>query len=273
MGAKLVAGRFFEDRDAEKAPKVVIVDERLARRFWPAQNPIGRRMYLPSDIDHLTEVSDKTVFMTVVGIVGDMKAMDLAEKPPVGTYFFPLAQDASRSVTFALKTSGDPSALANTVRQTIKALDPELPVFDMQTMEERTDQSLMNRRSPVLLSLGFGAVALFLSAIGIYGVLAYLVTQRTKEIGIRIALGSSARAVFELVLREGALLMAGGLLLGAVGAYVVRKSLESQLYGVSPADPLVLGTVTLALALVALIACAVPAWRATRIDPIIALTE
>ena len=124
-----------------------------------------------------------------------------------------------------------------------------------------------------VLSLSFGAIALFLSAIGIYGVLAYLVTQRTKEIGIRIALGSSARAIFDLVLREGLILIAGGFVLGAVGAIVLRKSLESQLFGVSAADPVVLVAVTGILAAVAIVACALPARRATRIDPIVALSE
>jgi putative ABC transport system permease protein len=124
----------------------------------------------------------------------------------------------------------------------------------------------------MLLSLSFGAVALFLSAIGIYGVLAYLVTQRTREIGIRIALGSSAGAIFELVLREGLLLIAGGFALGAAGAFALRKSLESQLFGVSATDPVVLAAVTATLSLVAVIACALPARRATRIDPVVALT-
>jgi len=135
------------------------------------------------------------------------------------------------------------------------------------------EKSLVSRKSPVLLALSFGAVALGLSAIGIYGVLAYLVTQRTKEIGIRIALGSSTRGVFELVLREGLTLILTGFVCGAVGAFAVRRSLESQLFGVSVADPVVLAAVTALLAMVAIAACAVPARRATRIDPIVALAE
>jgi ABC-type antimicrobial peptide transport system permease subunit len=159
------------------------------------------------------------------------------------------------------------------VRRVLNRLDRELPVFDTQTLDQRTEKSLLNRRSPVVLSLSFGIIALFLSAIGIYGVLAYLVTQRKKEIGIRIALGSSARGVFELVLREGLLLIAIGFLVGAAGAMALRKSLETQLFGISATDPLVLATVTLVLAVVAILACALPARRATKIDPIIALAD
>jgi predicted permease len=274
MGARLLRGRFFDARDAAAAPKVVIVDEKLANRFWPNQDPIGRRMYRPTDLNNIIAITDKTVFFTVVGVVREIKLHDLAEgSKTVGSYFFPMDQDASRAITFALKTAGDPAALTGSVRAALSALDRELPVFDVQTMEQRMDRSLMSRRSPVLLSLAFGGVALFLSAIGIYGVLAYLVTQRTKEIGIRIALGSSARAIFELVLREGLLLIGAGFAAGAIGAVALRRALESQLFGVSATDPVVLGVVSLLLVATAALACALPARRATRIDPIVALSE
>jgi ABC-type antimicrobial peptide transport system permease subunit len=253
---------------------VVIVDEKLAARFWPNQNPIGRRMYLPNDINNLLAITDKTKFFTVVGVIRDMKLASLTEgDKTVGTYYFPLAQSPSSMLTFALRTPVDPIGLSSSVRAALGDIDRELPVFGTQTMQTRVEHALVDRKSPMLLSLSFGAVALFLSAIGIYGVLAYLVTQRRKEIGIRIALGSSAGAVFELVLREGLVLIGVGFALGAVGAVLLRRSLESQLFGVTATDPLVLAVVTVVLATVAVLACAFPARRATRIDPIVALSE
>ena len=274
MSVRLARGRFFDERDSSTAPKVVIVDDTLARRFWPNQDPIGRRMYLPQDINNLLAINERTVFLTVVGVIHDVKLTDLVTgNSEVGAYYFPMAQSNSRLLTYAIRTATDPAALAGAVRETLNRIDPELPVYQMQTMAERTDKSLMNRRSPMVLALGFGAVALFLSAIGIYGVLAYLVTQRRREIGIRIALGSSARAIVELVLREGLLLVGAGFVLGGAGAVALRRSLQTQLFGVSATDPFVIAIATTMLAAVAVAACALPARRATRIDPIVALTE
>ena len=287
MGVKLASGRFFDERDAITVaglpdaggrpglgPSSIVVDETLAKRFWTGRDPIGRRMYFPNDIKDLTAITDKTVFHTVVGVIRDVKLHDLTEgQNSVGAYYFSMNQAPSSGMTFAIKTAGDPLSLTSAVRGALNGLDRELPVFDTQTLEQRLEKSLVSRKSPALLALSFGVIALFLSAIGIYGVLAYLVTQRTKEIGIRIALGSSARAIFELVLREGLMLIAGGFALGAAGALVLRKSLETQLFGVSATDPIVLITVTGILAAVAVAACALPARRATRIDPIVALAE
>ena len=288
IGARLVRGRYFDGRDGPVAgqtpaiegrpasPGSIIVDETLAKRFWAGQDPIGRRMYRPTDVTSgdLTAITDKTVFYTVVGVIGDIKLHDLTEgSKSVGAYYFSTDLDPSGSLTFAVRTAGDPLSLTSAVRGVLNGLDRELPVFDTQTLDQRVEKSLVGRRSPVLLSLTFGAVALFLSAIGIYGVLAYLVTQRRREIGIRIALGSSARAIFELVLREGLMLILIGFALGAVGVVALRRSMESQLFGVSATDPVVLAAVTGMLAVVAVAACALPARRATRIDPIVALSE
>ena len=275
IGVKLVAGRFFTDRDTATSTRVIIVDDRLARRFWPNQDPIGRRMYKPDDnAKDLTAVTDKTVFFTVVGVVAEMKLRNLTDGDNlVGAYFFPLTQEPQNDLTFVLKAAADPGTLSGALRREVAAVDSQLPVFEMQPMSYWTDRSLAKRRSPALLSIAFGFVALFLSAIGIYGVLAYLVTQRTKEIGIRVALGSTAWAVFQLVLREGLLLVAAGLAAGGIGSYLLRRTLESQLFGVRSSNPVVLVLVSVVLAAVALVACALPARRATKIDPLVALTE
>jgi ABC-type antimicrobial peptide transport system permease subunit len=153
------------------------------------------------------------------------------------------------------------------------SLDPELPVFDARTMDERAESALVGHRSPALLTLAFGGVALLLSAVGLYGVLAYLVAQRSREIAIRIAIGSSAGGVFSLVFREGAALVGSGLLLGALATLFLRRSVDSLLFGVRATDPLVIGAAVSVLVAVALLACALPARRATRIDPVAVLAE
>ena len=290
MGVQLVAGRFFDERDAAppgaaptafglNQPRVAIVDDRLARRFWPGQDPIGRRMFLPTDPNNLTAITPQTVFMDVVGVIKEMKLQSLTQQDEfVGAVYFPVlqtmppAQAQGLGLNYAIRTSGDPAALGGALRQTIASLDRELALFDVLTMTERVDRSLVNRRSPVVLSLTFGAIALLLSAIGIYGVLAYVVTQRTREIGIRLALGSSGRRIFDLILGRGCADRCG-IRSGRVGAIALRRSLQSQLFQISATDPIALTGAAAVLALVAVAACALPARRATRIDPVIALAE
>jgi putative ABC transport system permease protein len=275
MRARLVAGRFFDERDTADATKVIMIDDRLARRFWPNQNPIGRRMYKPSDeAGDLTAITAKTEFFTVVGVIAEMKQRSLTDGDrAVGAYYFPIAQNPQSGLTFVLRSNGDSTTLGSALRREVAAIDAQLPVFEVQPMTYWTARSLANRRAPALLSMVFGFVALFLSAIGIYGVLAYLVTQRTKEIGIRVALGSTAAAVFRLVLREGLVLVGIGLVLGGIGSLLLRHTLESLLFGVSATDPRVLLLVSGVLGVVAVVACCVPARRATKIDPLVALME
>ena len=273
-GVRLAKGRFFQDSDAGGQRPVVIVDEKLARRFWPDQDPIGRRLFMPTDINNLVAVTDKTVFLDVVGVIKDVKLRDIAEgEKGVGAYYFPMSQNTSSFLTFAVKTSGAPETVTGGLRSTMAALDPELPLFDVRTLAQRTETALVARRSSAMLSLTFGLVALLLSAVGVYGVLAYLVNQRTREIGIRMALGSSPLGIFDLVLREGLLLVGLGFALGGIGTALLKRSLESQLFDVRVTDPLVLTTAAAVLGTVALVACALPARRAAAIDPAIALSE
>ena len=274
LGVPLLRGRTFKDSDTDTAPGVVIVDERLAQRFWPGADPIGRRMYRPGDTQDLTKPGPNARWFTVVGVVGATKMAGLvtADDRP-GTYFFPMAQDVERSVALAIRTAGDPTSVTSAIRQELRAIDPELPLYSVRTMDDRMSETLTDRRTPMVLAIVFAAVALFLAAIGIYGVLAYQVSQRSKEIGIRMALGSDARAIFGLVIKEGMALLAVGLAAGLVLAILFRKTIEAQLYEVSGLDPLVVVSVAAVLGLVALTACAVPARRAARIDPLVALTD
>jgi putative ABC transport system permease protein len=274
MGIAAVAGRLFTDGDTDTAPRVVIVDEKLARRFWGATNPVGRRMFQPDNPKDLTTPGPKARWLTVVGVVPEVRiAGFVAADDRVGGYYFPHAQETNRGVTLTVKGSGDPMALTPLVRRELAAIDPELPLYNVLSMRERMDQTLVDRRTPMLLALLFAGVALFLAALGIYGVLAYQVSQRRREIGIRMALGSDAARIFRMVLGEGVVLLGVGLAAGLLLAVAIRGALQTQLYGIGAMDPTVLGTVALVLGLVALIACAVPARRASCIDPVVALGD
>jgi predicted permease len=274
MHARLIAGRPFNDHDVENAPTVAIVDQTLAARFWPGTSAIGRRLYRPNDPNNLLGITPTTQTFTVVGVIAPMKLETLADtREAAGACYFPFAQQPERTLTFAVRTDGDPTLVSHAVRDAIQSIDRELPVFDLQPMERWTTKSLASRRAAMLLSLIFSAVALFLAAVGIYGVLVYVVAQRRKEIGIRLALGASARGVFALVMQEGLVVSAVGFGLGAIGVFALQRALQSQLFGIAITDPIVLVVVTGLLASVAAAACAVPAWRASRIDPRVAMCE
>jgi len=267
-----VKGRSFEERDDESSLRVAIVDERLAQHFWPDSDPIGRRLYRPSDPKNLQKTDEHTIWLTVVGVTRSLRYEHLDDTgAPVGAYYLPAAQAPDNNFTFALKTAGNTDSVVRSLRAEIVRLDPDLAVFNVHSMSERIDLSLAPRKTSMLLANAFGGVALFLAALGIYGVLAYLVAQRTREIGIRVALGSSRAAILGLVLREGFQLVLIGLVLGVIGAASLQKLVATEIYGVRPLDPVVLASVMVLLSIVALAACAVPARRALRVDPIIAL--
>jgi putative ABC transport system permease protein len=268
------AGRLYSASDSATAPAVVIVDERLARKFWGSANPVGRRMFQPDNIKDLTKPGPNARWYTVVGVVAEVRISGLvAREDRIGAYYFPLAQQPARNLVLTVKTAADPTTLVTAIRHQLGLIDPELPLYSVRTMQERMDSSLVDRRTPMMLALLFSAIALLLAAIGIYGVLAYQVSQRTREIGIRMALGSDRSGIFRLVLGEGIVLLAVGLALGVGGAFAIRRAIETQLYGVGGMDPIVLLSVGVVLGLVALVACIVPARRASKIEPILALAE
>jgi putative ABC transport system permease protein len=274
MGTRLLQGRVFDERDDNDATPVVIVDQRLARRFWNDESPLGRRMYMPSNPRNLLAADENTRYLTVVGVVNEVRLFDLAgHAGSAGAYYFPAAQRAPRTLGLAIRAQGDPGAVMQGVRNELKKIDPTMPLLDVRTMAERIDLSLVPRRAALLITLAFGAIALLLSGIGVYGVLAYLVSQRVREIGIRIALGSSSTDIFKLVIREGAMLVGGGFAVGILGLIALRQVLESQVFGISTMEPFVVALVTLVFGLIALTACAVPALRATRVDPIVVLSQ
>jgi putative ABC transport system permease protein len=250
IGATVKRGRSFNESDAENGKLAVIVDETLARKFWPNLDPIGRRMHRPESPDDLLKVTEHTKWLTVVGVVDDIHMDDVVGNNTIGAYYLPYEQSSARFATFAIKSPLDREALIKNLRGEIGKLDSEMALFDIRSMAERTESSLMSRRTAVILASAFGGIALFLSAVGIYGVLAFVVTQRTREFGIRIALGSSPTRIFRLVIREGLVLVLIGLLLGFAGAAALRGVIETQVYGV------------------ALAACALPALRATHTDPV-----
>ncbi|HEX8501477.1 MAG TPA: ABC transporter permease [Pyrinomonadaceae bacterium] len=258
------AGRDFDERDDANSPKVAVVNETLARKFFAGQDPVGR---------HIAIWRDEDFPRRIVGVVGDTKpqSLDAEDAPQV---YVPARQDAAwGGFSLAVRARGgdDPAALAPAVREAVRALDRQLPVYDVKTMGKVLGDSTAYRRVTVFLMAGFAAAALLLAGVGLYGVLSYTVAQRTREIGIRMALGARGRDVLGLVVRQGMLLTLAGLGLGLAGALLLTRLMEGLLYGVSAADPEVYALVALLLAAVALVACLVPARRATKVDPMVAL--
>ena len=274
MGIAVRSGRNFTDADTADSPLVVIVDERLARRFWAGTDPVGRRMFKPNNPQDFVTPGPTARYYTVVGVVSEIRMSGLIEtEDRVGAYYFPLAQDPVSNMTLTVRTAGNPTAMISSIRRELSAIDPDLPLFSVRTMAERVDASLVDRRTPMVLTIVFAAVALFLAAVGLYGVLAYQVSQRRREIGIRMALGSNSSGIFRLVLGEGLQLLAVGFVIGLAGAFAVRRALQSQLYGIGPMDPMVLISVAGVLGLVSLLASTIPARRAAKTDPLVALSE
>ncbi|MBS0631483.1 MAG: ABC transporter permease [Verrucomicrobia bacterium] len=263
LGLTLLRGRWIADTDTASSQPVVVIDRVLADRYWPGQDPIGKRIVRG-------DTAGKSPCI-VVGVVAPVKNRNLEEAIKKETLYFPYAQHPEAAFVLVVKTAGDPAALAASVRHAIRQADPDQPVFDVKTMGQRMEDAAQPRRAPMVLLSLFSGVALLLAALGVYGILAFSVAQRTSEFGIRLALGATARDIATLILRQGGLLVAVGIAAGLLGYLALSRIVAQLLYGVAATDPSTLAIAPLVLALVALFACLLPARRATKVDPIVAL--
>ncbi|HWC96061.1 MAG TPA: ABC transporter permease [Candidatus Sulfopaludibacter sp.] len=262
MGIPLRRGRFFNDGDTPDKPRVAIVDEHLAQQYWPNQDPIGKRIHM---VQRTAEP-----WQTVVGVVGQIKHESLDGDSRIA-FYLSHTQSVSRALTVTLHSGSDPAGLTGAVRQEIRAVDPDLPMYSVRSMQQRVEDSLAQRRFFKLLLALFAALALALAAVGIYGVMAYLVSQGTREIGIRVALGATPRTIQTLILRQSAALAAAGLIGGLAGAFTLTRLMRSLLFGVEATDGFTYLATAILLAGISLAAALIPARRAARIDAMTSL--
>ncbi|MFW6078570.1 MAG: ABC transporter permease [Gemmatimonadota bacterium] len=264
LGTPVLRGREFDARDDADAPGVVLINRTAAERFWPGEDPVGRRINAGPNPD--------APYATIAGVVDDVREGPL-EREAGPTLYFPHAQEAFRSVAVIARTGTDPAAVLPSVRDAVAGLDPELPLLGLGTAEEQLSGAVAGPRFNMVILGTLAALALLLACIGIYGVLAYMVGRRTREIGVRIALGADRRDVVGLVVRDGLRLTALGLAIGLAGAVALGRLLSSLLFDVGPTDPATFAVVAGLVTITALAATWVPARRATRVDPIVALRE
>jgi putative ABC transport system permease protein len=266
MRIPLKKGRFFKDGDGEDAPPVALINEKMAQTFWPGQDPVGKRFKFGSP-------QDKSPWVRIIGVVGNVRQMALTE-PPRQEMYFPYWQAKDNWMVprdLVIRTSGDPMSLALTVRRAVWSINPNQPVSNVMALDDVLSQQVAQRRVQTVLLGGLAALALILACIGIYGVLSFLVSQRTREIGVRVALGADAAGVFRTTAAEGMLLAAVGVLAGIAASLAISGSLSSLLFGVKPMDPATYIAAVVVFAAVAFAACCIPAWRAARVDPVMAL--
>jgi len=267
VGTSLVAGRYFDERENDPSSTSLIIDEALARRFWPNGDAVGRRMFRPENPQQFTSVGPSTRWLTVVGVVRFAKLRGpAAVEVTTGAFYLPYAVTAPRDFGYVVRAHADNSAVIGELRTALASIDREAPLFDIRTLDERTSLSLMSRTSTMRIASMFATVALFLSLVGLYGTLAYLVSQRRREFGVRIAVGGTPRHILGLVLREGLVLALAGVAVGGIATFALRRALAAQLFGVGPADPRVLLVITISLTAIALAASLLPARGATRVD-------
>lgn len=246
--------------DVADRPKVAVINETMARRFFPGEDPIGKRI----------DISGPTYLREIVGIVGDVKQEGL-RTPPSPQVYEPFAQKPGRSFAVVVRSTADPGRCAEAIRQAVRTLDPNLPVSDVRLMQERVDAALVRDWFSVLLLGLFAALALVLALVGVYGVMAFSVAQRTREIGIRLALGATPSGILRLVLGQSFRLVLAGLAIGLGGSLALAGIIDRLLYDTGPRDPMTLAGVSLLLLAVAAVAALVPARRAARVEPVVTL--
>ena len=266
IGIPLRQGRYLNNGDAKIKTPVCVVDEDFVRRYWPHGDAIGQRLYFGSP----GKVAEDEIY-TVVGVVGAVKHIDLTESNSTGVAYFPYNRRFNRTYFLVARTSLPPDSLAVALRKIVRDTDPEIPLNDIRSMESRVDESLITRRSPALLTGIFATVALVLAAVGIYGVLSYAVSQRHREIGVRMALGALPKQVLAQFFSLGMKLLLLGTALGLIGAWAAGRAMHTILFGVGSVQPLVLGATFAVIVLVVLLACLLPAQRAAKVDPMVAL--
>jgi putative ABC transport system permease protein len=264
MAIPLLKGRALTEQDTENVSQVALINETMARELWPDQNPIGKRIKFPGS------ERNPQPWRTIVGVMGDVKQYVLDRKDPMQIYL-PEAQYPTSFMSLVVRTSVDPKTMIAAVRNEIHAVDKDQAIYNVTTLDQLLADSISLRRFSMILLIIFAAVALTLAAVGIYGVISYSVTQRTHEIGIRMALGASRRDIIKLVVGQGMMLTLAGVGVGLVASFALTRVLESLLFAVSETDPTTFILIPATLTIVALGACAVPARRATKVDPMIAL--
>jgi putative ABC transport system permease protein len=281
MNIPLKRGRYFNEhddrsslvgRDLSKLNEVekesaalnsIVIDEEFARRYWPNEDPIGKRIAMGSE--------ERPQYLTVLGVVGRVKMDGLGQDSKRVQGYFPFAQIPNSGMTVILKAAGDPNQLIAAVRQQVKTIDPDQPIYAIRTMDKIRAESVAPERLNLTLLSIFAGIALILAIVGIYGVMSYSVTQRTHEIGIRMAIGAQPRDVFRMVLRQGMMLTLIGVGVGLIWAFVVTRLMATMLFGVEPTDPATFAAIAALLTMVALVACYVPGRRATKVDPVVSL--
>ena len=262
MGIPLLKGRFFNQHDTQDSQRMAIIDEKFAQRFWPHDNPIGKHLWF----DHPEKPS------VIAGVVGVVKQYGLDSEGKIAVYFSH-QQGQSNIMYLVVRTSSDPAGLTGPIVREIHAVDPNAVVYQVRTMQDRLHDSLARQRFSTFMLGAFAAFALLLAAVGVYGVMSYLVSQSTHDIGVRVALGAQPANILGLVVRQGMELAAIGIAAGLIGALVLTRAMTSLLFGVTATDAVTFSSVALILALVAFAATVIPALRATNVDPMVALRD